>query len=390
MPVKLVHALGKATQVKAKPQGVHADGGGLYLVVSDTGARWWQWRGAVFGRRTVLGIGGFPAIGLADAREKAAEFTKIARSGGDPKAERDKARRASLTFREAARKVWKEQIEPNNKNAKHVAQWLSTLETYAFKKIGSIPVHAVNQADILRVLQPIWLEKPETARRVRQRLRAVFDWAIVAQHREAVNPVEAIEVALPEQRDKVQHFTAPPWRDLPDLWKRIAVADGMGAVALRFTILTAARSGEVRGATWVEMDLEAGVWTIPAERMKAGVAHRVPLSPSALALLSSLRPVTGGAALVFPSSKRDKPLSDMTLAAVLKRLKVPVTVHGFRSTFRDWSEDATAYPHEVKEAALAHTVKNRVEAAYRRTDLFDRRRAMMDEWAAYVTGAPAA
>lgn len=390
MPVKLVHALGKATQVRVKPQGVHADGGGLYLVVSDTGARWWQWRGAVFGRRTVLGIGGFPAIGLADAREKAAEFTKIARGGGDPKAERDKARRASLTFREAARKVWKEQIEPNNKNAKHVAQWLSTLETYAFKKIGSIPVHAVNQADILRVLQPIWLEKPETARRVRQRLRAVFDWAIVAQHREAVNPVEAIEVALPDQRDKVRHFTALPWRELPDLWNRIAAADGMGAVALRFTILTAARSGEVRGATWAEMDLEAGVWTIPAERMKAGVAHRVPLSPPALALLTALRPITGDGALVFPSSKREKPLSDMTLAAVLKRLAVPVTVHGFRSTFRDWSEDATSYAHEVKEAALAHTVKNRVEAAYRRTDLFDRRRAMMDEWAAFVTGAPAA
>jgi integrase len=295
-----------------------------------------------------------------------------------------------MTFEEAARIVWADNIAPNNRNAKHVAQWLSTLEAYTFPTMGKRPVHAVDQADILRALAPIWTEKPETARRVRQRLRAVLDWAYASGHREGVNPVEGVDKALPKQRDRAVHHAAFPWRELPDLVARIAAVDGMGALALRFAILTAARSGEVRGATWAELDMNAKVWTVPADRMKGGREHRVPLSDAAVDVLVAAKAMAGRSdELAFPSRQAARPLSDMTLAAVLKRLSVPVTVHGFRSTFRDWAEEATNFSHEVKEAALAHAIKNRVEAAYRRTDLFDKRTAMMDVWAAYAIHAGA-
>jgi integrase len=283
--------------------------------------------------------------------------------------------------------VHAEHVAPHNRNAKHVAQWLSTLETYVFPTMGKLPVHAVEQADILRVLAPIWTDKPETARRVRQRLRTVLDWARTAGHRDGVNPVEGVERGLPKQRDRAVHHEALPWRELPDLMPRLDAAEGMGALALRFAILTAARSGEVRGATWDELDLEAKVWKVPAERMKAARAHRVPLSDPAVAVLhTAKRLATRAEVLVFPSAKAGRRLSDMTLAAVLKRLKVSATVHGFRSTFRDWAEEATAFPHEVKEAALAHTPRDKVEAAYRRTDLFEKRRDMMNAWASFAIG----
>lgn len=235
------------------------------------------------------------------------------------------------------------------------------------------------------MLSPIWLEKAETARRVRQRLRTVMDWARASGHFEGVNPVEGVEKALPKQREKQKHFAAMPYADLPAAMKIFAEVEGMGAAALRFAILTAARSGEVRGARWDEIDREAAIWTIPAERMKAGREHRVPLSAPALALLDALRRFSGEA-LVFPSTKPGRPLSDMTLAAVLKRREMPFTVHGFRSTFRDWAEERTATPHEVKEAALAHAVKSKVEAAYRRSDLFEKRRELMAVWAGFVMG----
>ena len=214
----------------------------------------------------------------------------------------------------------------------------------------------------------------------------MLDWATTAGHREGVNPVEGVEKGLPKQREKARHFAALPWQELPELWPRLSAVDGMGAAALRFAILTAARSGEVRGVTWKEIDLDAAVWTIPAERMKAGREHRVPLSGPALAILRQMQPLASKPEdLVFPSARKGRPLSDMTLAAVLKRLKVAATVHGFRSTFRDWAEEATAFPHEVKEAALAHTIRDKTEAAYRRTDLFEKRRKMLDDWAVFVT-----
>lgn len=379
-----------AAAVRKLGPGMHADGNGLYLVVDASGARRWALRTVVHGRRREIGLGPVSLVGLAEAREEARRLRLVARQGGDPIAERDRGKRVSLTFEAAARKVHAEHVAPHNRNAKHVAQWLSTVETYAFPTMGKLPVHAVEQADVLRVLAPIWTEKPETARRVRQRLRTVLDWARTAGHREGVNPVEGVEKGLPKQRDRAAHHAALPWRELPDLMPRLEAAEGMGALALRFAILTAARSGEVRGSTWDEIDLDAKVWTIPAERMKAGRAHRVPLSDAALAVLEAAKGLaTRSEALVFPSAKAGRPLSDMTLAAVLKRLGVPATVHGFRSTFRDWAEEATGFPHEVKEAALAHTLRDKVEAAYRRTDLFEKRRDMMQAWASHSTDAGA-
>jgi integrase len=342
----------------------------------------------VHGRRREIGLGSARLVELREARDLAREFRRIARSGGDPVAERDKAKRRSLTFEEAARKVHAEQIVPNSKSGKHVWQWLDTLEKHAFPKIGALPIHAVLQSDILRVLAPVWLVMPETARRIRQRLRLVFDWARAAGHRDDANPVDGVEKGLPKQKDKPEHFKALPWSDVPALLQRVAAERGMGPLALRFAILTAARSGEVRGARWSEIDLDAGVWTIPGARMKAGEEHRVPLSEPARNILAAVQGVSPD--YVFPSKTGNRPLSDMTLAKVLKKLSVLVTVHGFRSTFRDWAEEATSTPHEVKEAALAHRLKSKSERAYRRTDLFEKRRALMEAWGSYATGGEAA
>jgi integrase len=370
-----------AVAVRKLGPGRHADGGGLYLVVDPSGARRWLLRIVAQGKRRDIGLGGAQTVSLADAREKARLLRAIARGGGNPLAERDKNRGAAITFEAATRCFHAEQIVPNAKNGKHVAQWLTTVETYAFPVMGAKPVDMVDQSDVLRALSPIWTETPETARRVRQRVRAVLDWARIAGLRHGINPVEGVELGLPRQRDRVTHFAALPWQDVPTVMERIAAIKGMGALALRFAILTAARSGEVRGASWAEINMDAAVWIIPAERMKAEKEHRVPLSRPALEVLREAKALaTRTGDLVFPAMKAGRPLSDMTLSAVLKRLEIAVTVHGFRSTFRDWAEEATSYPHEVKEAALAHTVKNKTEGAYRRTDLFDKRREMMREW----------
>jgi integrase len=374
-----------AVAVRNLGPGRHADGGGLYLEVDPSGARRWFLRTMVHGRRRDVGLGPTSLVGLAEAREAAARLRKVARSGGDPVVERDKDKKCSPTFEEAARHVYQHHVLPNSRNPKAMAQWLNRLELHAFPVIGKRPVHTIEQSDVLRVLSPIWLDKPETARRVRQRIKVVLDWARAAGHRAGINPVEGVEAGLPRQRDRVEHLAALPWRELPALWKKLETAEGMGALALCFAILTAPRSGEVRGATWSEINIDAGVWMIP--RMKGGRVHRVPLSAAALAVLAKAKAVTSHSdSLVLPSRHPGKPLSDMTLSAVLKRLGVHVTVHGFRSTFRDWAEEVTAFSHEVKEAALAHVVKNRVEAAYRRTDLFAKRRDMMDAWANYATG----
>ncbi len=385
MPKEVRDALTAAKVRQEQRPGRYADGNGLYLHVSETGARWWVWRGTVHGKRRERGMGSARLVSLAEAREIARSWRRIAKAGGDPAAERDKGKRETLTFEDAARRVWSEQIAPNARNPKHRQQWINTLRDYAFPVVGSLPVHAIRQADILRILAPIWTEKPETARRIRQRLRTVLNWARTAGHYEGMNPVEGVEDGLPKQRAKVQHFRALPYGELPELMRRIERVDGMGALALRFTILTAARSGEVRGAMWPEIDADARLWAVPAERMKADTEHRVPLSDAALGVLESVRGLSEG--LVFSSNRRGRPLSDMTLAAVLKRLKVDATVHGMRSTFRDWSEEMTGFPHEVKEAALAHTVRNKVEAAYRRTDLFDKRRDLMDQWGRFCLSA---
>ena len=375
-----------AKTVNTAPAGRHGDGGGLYLEVDQSGARRWVLRVVVQGRRRDMGLGSASLIPLKDAREAARKWRRMAREGGDPVEAQRRERAGSITFAEAARRVHAESIVKRMRNTKAAAQWLATLEAHAFPRIGSRPVGLIVQSEVLEVLQPIWLRVPETARRVRQRMSVVFDWARVAGHRETANPCGGIAAGLGKQPERAGHHAALPWAEMPACMKRIEGVDGMGALALRFTILAAARSGEVRGATWSEMDLDGRVWTVPANRMKAGKEHRVPLSEDAVALLKSM-PMGDG--LVFPSARAGRPLSDMTLSAVLRRLDVPATVHGFRSTFRDWAAEATDHPREVAEAALAHTVGDAVERAYRRTDFFDRRRVLMEDWATFVrTSAP--
>lgn len=362
---------------------MHADGGGLYLRVGATGAKSWILRTVVRGKRRDIGLGGVSWVPLAEARDKARHLRAVARRGGDPVLERDGDQMA-LTFEQAARTVHAEHVAGKGRSGKHQGQWIATLEAYAFPTLGKMFVAEITSGEVLAVLSPIWMEKPETARRVRQRLRTVFDWSIAAGHRSTANPVTGIEKGLPRQRDRVNHFAALPFAELPPFMARLEAADGMGALALRFVILTAARSGEVRGAKWAEIDIEAALWTIPGERMKAGREHRVPLSSQVLALLDHVHPLRSKRdAIVFPSSRGNRPLSDMTLAAVLKRLKAPVTVHGFRSTFRDWAAEHGT-PGEIAEAALAHTVGG-VEGAYRRTDFLDARRDLMAVWGRFAT-----
>jgi len=259
MPKEVHHGLTPARVRQEKKPGRYADGNGLYRVVSDKGGRWWQWRGVVHGKRRELGIGSARIIPLADARDTAAAWRRIAREGGDPAAERDKARREPLTFKKAAEKVHEAQIKARGRSEKYRVQWLATLEAYAFPLIGSRPIHTVTQADVLRILSPVWTEKPTTARLLRQRLRKVLSWARTAGHYEGTNPVEDVEEGLPKQRAKVQHHQALPYDEIPDLMRRLAAMEEMSALATRFMILTAARSGEVRRAMWSEIDTEARV-----------------------------------------------------------------------------------------------------------------------------------
>ena len=385
MPKEVHNALTPTRIKQERKPGRYADGNGLYLQVSDTGARWWIWRGSVHSKRIERGMGSARLIPLAEARETARQWRRISKDGGDPAIERDKDKLQAMTFEDAARQVWGEQIQPHAKNPKDSTQWLTTLSNYAFPHIGSRPIGAITSGDVLRVLAPIWTEKQETARRVRQRVRTVFDWARTAGHFDGVNPVEGVEKGLPKQRDLVKHHRAMPYQQLPEFMRRLDDVDGIGVLALRFAILTACRGGEVRKAEWSEVDGDARLWAIPSLRMKSEREHRVPLSDEAWAVLDQVRGLSTG--LVFPGSRQGRPLSDVTLTAVLKRLDAQTTVHGMRSTFRDWTEDMTSFSREVKEAALAHTIRDKVEAAYRRGDLFEKRRVLMDQWGRWCGSA---
>jgi integrase len=342
----------------------------------------------VGGKRRDMGLGGYPDVTLAAAKEAARAARAKIKNGIDPvqdaKAKRSAlyaARAAAMTFSEAAA-AYIGVREVEWKNAKHASQWRNTLETYAAPVIGRILVRDVNQAHVLRVLEPIWLTKTETAKRVQGRIENILDWATVSKFRHGDNPARWRGhldklLAKPGKVQTIEHHPALPMDDLGAFMVELRKQEGMGARALEFAILTAARSGEVRGATWSEINLTDATWTIPASRMKAGREHRAVLNDEAVALLESM-PRTGD--LIFPNTKGEK-LSDMTLTAVLRRMnRSDITAHGFRSTFRDWCSERTNYPSAVAEMALAHAIGDKVEAAYRRGDLFEKRRRMMREW----------
>lgn len=374
--------------------GLHFVGGvaGLALQVTDRGARSWVLRVMVGGKRRDMGLGGFPDVTLAGAREAARVARDKIKEGIDPiedaKAKRSAlyaARAAAMTFSEAAA-AYVAMREPEWKNGKHADQWRNTLATYADPVIGNIFVRDVEQSHVMRVLEPIWLTKTETATRLRGRIENILDWARVRGYRTGENPARWRGhldklLAAPGKVQKIEHHPALPFDELGAFMVQLRQQEGMGARALEFAILTAARSGEVRGATWNEIDLTDATWTIPAERMKAKREHRAVLNDEAVALLKSL-PRTGD--LIFTNT-RGGMLSDMTLTAVLKRMgRSDITAHGFRSTFRDWCGERTNYPRDVAEMALAHAIGDKVEAAYRRGDLFEKRRRMMKEWGKFT------
>jgi integrase len=341
------------------------------------------------GRRRDMGLGPYPEVGLADARDGALENRRLIRKGVDPLAQRTRTK--LRTFKETAEALI-ESKKPGWRNAKHATQWTNTLKTYAYPKLGSMDVKTVDTDAVLDVLRPIWTGKTETASRVRQRIEAVLDYATAIKARTGENPARWKGhldhlLAKPSKVRTVEHHPALDWREAPAFMTELAKREGISPRALAFTILTAARSGEVRGMRWGEIDLEAKLWTVPAGRIKAGKEHRVPLQPAAIALLGEAGEPD---ALVFASpADATKLLSDMTLAAVLKRMEADVTVHGFRSTFRDWAGETTAHPREVIEASLAHKLKDKAEAAYARGDLFAKRRKLMQDWADYLATSPA-
>lgn len=388
-------ALTAAFVKSVKEAGKYRDGNGLILVVKASGARQWVQRVTIRSKRTEIGLGSAKLVTLAEAREAAHANMKLARAGGDPLRAKREAQ-AVLTFEEAARKVHELNL-PTWTNPKHGAQFISTLETYAFPSLGNYKIGEITNSDVMDALLPIWLDKQETARRVMQRIGTVMKWAI-AQGMRQDNPADNIKSAMPKQKVKVKHRKSLPYDKVNTC---IQVVKGSGAgmatkLALEFLILTATRSGEARGATWDEIDLGEATpanpaipanrvtWTIPAERMKMDKAHSIPLPARAVEILREAKAISDGGDLIFPGTIKGKPLSDMTLSKLIKELGFDVDVHGFRTSFRTWTQEQGNYPREICEAALAHGIKDKAEAAYARSDYMDKRAAMMDDWAAYV------
>ena len=380
---------------KLTKPGRYGDGGGLWLQVRSAENRSWLLRYKIDGRPRQMGLGPVELVSLAEAREAAIEARKLVFRGVDPIEHRKAAKEAravaaaSLTFEQVAARYITAH-EAGWRSDKHAAQWRATLEAYAFPVFGSRSVAAVDVGLVMRAVEPIWRAKPETASRVRGRIESVLDYATARGWRHGDNPARwrgHLENLLPQRSKvaRVKHHAALPYAEVGAFLSELRQAEGIGARALEFTILTAARTGETIGATWAEIDLDAKTWTIPGRRMKAGAEHRVPLPERAIEILTALLPFrTGPGAYVFPGGRKGAGLSQMALTMTLRRLgRESVTVHGFRSTFRDWASEATGYPREVAESALAHTLRDKVEAAYRRGDLFEKRRRMMEDWSAY-------
>jgi integrase len=387
MKQRVRHPMNALSAVRVRNEklpGRYADGNGLYLVVDPSGARRWLLRIVIEGKRRDLGLGSAVLVPLAEAREKALAYRKIARQGGNPVPVRSFSPVAP-TFGVAAETVHNARA-PSFQNAKHSAQWLSTLKTYANPTIGEMTVDLIGTPDILRLIGPIWLAKPETARRVLQRISTVFDWARAAGYRSGENPVDGVKQGLAKQANSKTHHPAMPFTEVPAFVRSLRAEDGYAAshLPLEFLILTALRTNEVLQATWSEVDLDAAVWIIPAERMKAKREHRVPLTKRCIEVLKAAREISPLSDLVFTGRDGVRAASNMTLLQVMKRADLRYVPHGFRSSFRDWASETTNHPRDVCEMALAHTINNKVEAAYRRGDMFEKRRVLMEDWAIYL------
>lgn len=399
MPRKLSNALTPLTVKNAQP-GRHADGSGLHLLVKPSGARSWVYRFMLNGKSRDVGLGaaGTGGISLADARDGAAALRLKVKAGIDPLQERRReaaealaaaqaAQIAGITFKDVA-EAYIAANEASWRNDKHRQQWRNTLATYVYPVIGDLPVAVVDTAHVLKILEPIWKEKTETASRVRGRMETILDAAKARGYRQGENPARwrghLAQILPARTRLSRGHHKAMAYEKIPAFVRALHMREAVAALALEFTILTAARSGGVIGATWAEVDLAKAIWTIPAGRMKAAKEHRVPLSPRAVEILEGLKPL--GSDWLFPGAKGGK-LSPMAMAMLMRRMKVDATVHGFRSAFRDWAAECTGYAHEVAEMALAHAIESKVERAYRRGDLFHKRRRLMDDWAVYCASS---
>ena len=380
----LTAAFVKGVRHSGKPYGPdkYIDEHGLILRIMPSGSKQWIWRGTIQGKRRDLGLGSYPYVSLSEARQKAFDYRKLARAGGDPAALRSK--RAVPTFREALESVLEIHSPGWKDGGKSEKQWRASLKAYAFPRIGDMKVSDITTADVMNVLLPIWTEKAETARRVRQRIGAVMKWAIVQGYRQDNSAGEALGAALPKNAGNVKHFAAVPYSEVRAAIQKVRESDAGVTTKLLFEFITlcACRSGEARKATWNEIDFETAIWTVPASRMKAGKEHRVPLSDHAIEILREAEAVRQNE-YVFPSPT-GRVLSDGTLTKLARSLEIPGTVHGMRSALRDFAQEQTNTPHAVMEAALAHVIKNRAEAAYARSDLLERRRELMEQWAAYL------
>jgi integrase len=377
-----------ARKVQTAKPGKYSDGNNLYLVVSPSGARKWVWRYMWRGKAKEMGLGGASTVSLAEAREKAAAALRALKAGQNPIAERKRAG-GIPTFGEFADEVVTS-LSTGFRNSKHRAQWRMTLTTYAAPLRG-MPVDTITTDDVVEVLKPIWTTKPETASRVRGRIEKVLDAAKAKGFREGENPARwrgHLDHLLPKQNKLARgHHAAMPYADAPAFLASLRDRDTLACAALEFCVLTAARSGEVLGMRWNEADLDNAIWSLPKERMKAGRPHRVPLPRRAVAILRKLERTNGNGEFVFPGHGPGKQLSNMAMDMVLRRMNIDVTVHGFRSSFRDWAGNETAFPREIVETALAHVIGDKAEQAYRRSDALERRRKLMEAWASYCSRA---
>jgi integrase len=383
----------KAVENQKKP-GLYADGGNLHLRVAPGGSKGWIFRFTLAGRTRDAGLGSYPSVSLAEARNEADRLRKQIAEGIDPVEARKRQRAASqveaervITFEQCA-KAHVASHEAGWKNDKHRAQWHSTLKTYVYPFIGRLPVKAVDTSHVMNILEPIWTSKPETASRVRGRIEVILSWAKVRGYRDGENPAQwrgHLDHLLPAKGRvrKVRHHAALPYSEVPAFMKVLREQEGFAARALEFLILTATRTSETLGATWDEIDWQRDLWIVPAERMKAGKDHRVPLGPRSRDLLTEMKSIRMND-FVFPGAKPGRPLSQMSLLMTLRRMGFGhITAHGFRSSFRDWAAECTSFPGEVAELALAHAVPNAVEAAYRRGDLLVKRRQLMESWSEF-------